>query len=202
MKIISRYIGCMLFSGLIITGAKAQDVPSSKTNKKHTFTIYAGLGPDFYFNNLTISKNYVRELNYAFVTRFMWEPEHFLSLGFETGYNRLYHINESPTSGSQVKIVNAAIPIQLVISMKFLQNFYGSFTMGQSVLLNNVSTRYNGATNTINATSVSLGDFGLNMGYRKLISDRFFLGSELKIFYSSKLDDRNLGLIFMAGYRL
>ena len=202
MKIISRNIGCMLLCCLMITSAKAQGVLPSKTTPKHKFTIYAGFGPDFYCNNLTISKNYVRELNYAFVTRFMWEPEHFLSLGFETGYNRLYHINESPTPGSQVKIVNAAIPIQLVISMKFLQNFYGSFTMGQSILLNNVSTRYNGVSTTINATSVSLGDFGLNMGYRKLVSDRFFLGSELKIFYSSKLDDRNLGLIFMAGYRL
>ena len=123
----------------MVSLGKAQDIATSKSLKKRKFTLYTGLGPNFYFNNLVISKDYVRELNYAFVTRFMWEPEHFLSLGFETGYNRLYSIKESPNANSQIKINNAAIPIQLVVSMKFLKDFYGSFTMGQSILLNNVS---------------------------------------------------------------
>ena len=185
----------------MVSSGKAQDIATSKSLRKHKFTLYAGLGPDFYFNNLVISKDYVRELNYAFVTRFMWEPEHFLSLGFETGYNRLYSIKESPNANSQIKINNAAIPIQLVVSMKFLKDFYGSFTMGQSILLNNVSTLNNGISNQTNATSVSLGDFGLNLGYRKSINDRVFLGTELKLFYSSKLNDKNMGLLFMTGYR-
>ena len=85
--------------------------------------------------------------------------------------------------------------------MKFLKDFYGSFTMGQSILLNNVSTLNNGISNQTNATSVSLGDFGLNLGYRKSINDRVFLGTELKLFYSSKLNDKNMGLLFMTGYR-
>jgi hypothetical protein len=202
MKRISIYISFILFFCFVFTYGKAQDLLSTKTIKKHKFTLYAGLGPDFYFNNLTVSKDYVREFNYAFVTKFMWEPEHFLSLGFETGYNRLYSIKENPTANSQIKIYNAAIPIQLVISMKFLKDFYGSFTMGQSILLNKVSTLNNGISNNVNATNVSLGDFGLNVGYRKAINSRVFLGSELRGFYSSKLDDKNIGLIFMTGYRL
>jgi hypothetical protein len=189
----------MLFAAVTsIVGA--QDLSTSKVVKKHKFTLYAGLGPDFYFNNLVVSKDFVHELNYAFVTRFMWEPEHFLSLGFETGYNGLYSIKES-FPNSAVKIVNAAIPLHLVISMKFLQHFYGNFTMGQSILLNYVTTTNAGVTNKNNATTVSLGDFGLGVGYRKSINERFYLGAELKGFYSSKLDDQNIGLIFMTGYK-
>ena len=202
MKFSSKHICSFLVFCLMITYGEAQDLTVTKTIKKHKYTLYAGFGPDFYFNNLTVSKQYVRELNYAFVTRFMWEPAYFLNLGFETGYNRFYSIKENPIAGSQVKITNAAIPIQLVISMKFNTDFYSSFTMGQSILLNKVNTTNNGSTNNINASSLSLGDFGINIGYRKLISSRLYLGTELKGFYSSKLDDKNLGLMFMTGYRL
>jgi hypothetical protein len=202
MKLFSKYICLFLFFCLILTYGKAQDLAVLKTIKKHKYSLYTGFGPNFYFNNLDVSKLYVRELNYAFVTRFMWEPAYFLSLGFETGYNRFYSIKENPTAGSQIKIINAAVPIQLVISMKFKKDFYSSFTMGQSILMNKVRTSNNGSTNNINATSVSLSDFGINIGYRKLISSRVYLGTELKGFYSSKLNDRNLGLILMTGYRL
>jgi hypothetical protein len=112
----------------------------------------------------------------------------------------LYSIKES-SGNNEVKIVNAAIPIQLVISMKFLQHFYGNFTMGQSILLNKVTSTNAGVTNENNASNLSLGDFGLGVGYRKSISERFYLSAELKGFYSSKLDDKNIGLVFMTGYR-
>jgi hypothetical protein len=190
---------CLLFCTISVA-ALAQDLNSTKPSKKRLFTVYAGLGPNFYINNLEVSKKYVREWNMAFVTRIMWEPEHFLSLGFETGYNGLYSIKEAGTN-SEVKISNAAIPLQLVISMKFLKQFYGNFTMGQSILLNKVSTTYNGVSNTNNASNVSLGDFGAAIGYRKSISERFYLGTELKGYYSAKLDDQNLGLVVMTGYR-
>jgi hypothetical protein len=180
----------------------AQDLSNGSKPKKHRFSIYAGMGPSFYFNNLEVSKQYVREFNFAFVTRFMWEPENNLSLGLETGYNGLYSIKENPTVVSQVKISNAAIPIQLVISMKFLQDFYGSFTMGQSILLNKVYTKTPLGEQRSTASNLSLGDFGLAAGYKKSISPRVYLGAELKGFYSSKLDDKNLGLVFLTGFKL
>lgn len=195
-------LGSVLLMVLASTIAlHAQDLSNAAKPKKHRFGIYAGLGPNFYFNNLEVSKQYVREFNFAFVTRFMWEPGHNLSLGLETGYNGLYSIKEKPTVVSEAKISNAAIPIQLVISMKFLQDFYGSFTMGQSILLNKVYTKTPLGEQRSTATNLSLGDFGLAAGYKKSISQRLYLGAELKGFYSSKLDDKNLGLVFLTGYR-
>ncbi len=193
-----KYGCCLLFCAVCFIG-NAQE--KSTPIKKHKFTLYAGVGPNFYFNNLVIAKDYVREFNYQFVTRFMWEPEHFLSLGFETGYNRLYSIKDNSAANNEVKINNALIPLQLVISMKFMQHFYGNFTMGQSILLNNASSSNNGTNTKVNATTFSLGDFGIAVGYRKIISPRFYLGAELKGYYSSKLNDKNIGLVFMSGYR-
>jgi hypothetical protein len=191
---------CGIFFCILFFIGNAQET-SAKTIKKYKFTVYTGLGPNFYFNNLVLAKDYVGEFNYQFVARFMWEPEHVLSLGFETGYNRLYHIKENPSATSEVKITNALVPLQLVISMKFLKQFYGNFTMGQSVLLNNVTAANNGNSQQTNASNVSLGDFGLAVGYRKSFNTRFYLGSEFKGYYSSKLNDKNIGLVFMSGYR-
>jgi hypothetical protein len=167
--------------------------------KSHRWTFYGGLGPNYYFNNLEIAKNVVTEVNYSFVARLMWEPDYRLSLGFETGYNRLYSINETGAILGKVEIANAVIPIQLVVSMKFWDNFYGSFNVGQGILLNRVSTSNFG---NFDANVVSLGDFALTFGYRRDINDRWRIGAELKGYYSTKLDDKNVALVFMGGYRL
>ncbi len=182
----------------ITSNCNAQELPSVNTKKKHKYTLYMGVGPNYYFNNLVLAKDYVRELNYSFVTRFMWEPEFFVSLGFETGYNKLYTVKGDPAATNGAKIVNASIPIQFIISMKFLKDFYGNFTMGQAIRLNKVTTN---ASGDYNASNFSLGDYGIGVGYKKIISQRISLGTELKGFYSSKLDDTNMALLFMAGYR-
>jgi hypothetical protein len=188
-----------LFFCVLCIAVTAQEQKSEDPDKKHRFTLYAGLGPNYYLNNLVLARGYVNELNYSFVTRFMWEPEHFLSLGFETGYNRLYTVTTTDeNTGSPVRIVNAAIPLHGVVTMKFSEHFYGSFNMGQAILINKTTTDTNGQ---INATGFSPADFGLTAGYKKILSRRIMLGAELKGIYSFKLEDRTIGLILMAGYR-
>ena len=183
---------CFAFRGM----AQTNDAKSVKT---HHFTFYAGVGPNYYFNNLVLAKNKVNEFNYSFIGRIMWEPKHNLSLGIESGYNQLYTLNaDLPAPRGNVHIVNVAIPIRIVVSMKFYQHFYASFNMGQSILLNKVRTSEYG---TIDASTLSFGDFGLDIGYKRLINDRIYLGSEIKGSFSSKLQDKNIALVFFAGFR-
>ncbi len=193
-KILIGILACC--AAFVDVNAQADE---SVSGKKHRWAVYGGIGPNYYFNNLEKAKDKVTELNYSFVARLMWEPEYFLSLGFETGYNRLYSISGTGPVLGDVSIVNVAIPIQLVVSMKFSKNIYGSFNVGQAILLNNVSTQFKG---NFDASVLSLGDFAATVGYRKDISERFTMGTELKFYYSGKLDDRNVALLFMAGYRL
>lgn len=188
--------------GLLVCCSVVSEVSAqteSAPGKKHRWAVYGGIGPNYYFNNLEKATDKVTELNYSFVARLMWEPEYFLSLGFETGYNRLYSLSGTGPVLGDVSIVNVAIPIQLVVSMKFSKHIYGSFNVGQAILLNNVSTQFKG---NFDASVLSLGDFAATVGYRKDISERFTLGTELKFYYSGKLDDKNVALLIMAGYRL
>jgi len=193
-RIAKIFIGILMCCSMLQATAQNENV---RTKKDRHFTVYGGIGPSYYFNNLVVGKKGVNEFSYSVVGRFMWEPEYFLSLGFETGYFKLYTADYA-TGNNTAHISNIAIPIQLVISMKFLKNYYCNFSMGQSLLLNKVTTS---ASGNFDATTLSLGDFGLTVGYRHTMSERFFLGTELKGYYSSKLDDRNIALAFIGGYR-
>jgi len=122
---------------LISTNLVAQ-TQSSTAEKRDKFAVYAGIGPNYYFNNLILAKDFVNPVNYSIAGRIMWEPEHLLSLGIETGYYRLYTVSfpEQP----EIEISNSAIPIHVVISMKILKKFYVNFSSGQTILKNDVYT--------------------------------------------------------------
>jgi hypothetical protein len=124
----------------------------------------------------------------------MWEPEYRLSIGLESGYNRLYTIHTP-----DVHIINSSVPIQVVVSMKFLKSFYGNFSYGRSIMVNKVSSANYG---NFDATAVSLADVTLTVGYRRKLNEKISLGTELKFYYASKANDENLALVFMCGYRL
>jgi hypothetical protein len=189
-KILTTILICCSAVGLM---AQTND---NKPPKKRRFAFYAGVGPNYYFNNLVIGKNLVNELNFSAVGRFMWEPEHLLSIGIESGYVRLYTMDAN--GPGHAHIVNSAIPIQLVISMKFLKSFYFNFTLGQSKLLNKVTSDSSGDFNT---SAWSLADFGGTVGYKYKLKNRISVGAEAKYFYSTGFIDRNIALVFMIGYR-
>jgi len=181
---------------LVGSTAWAQSEVGEKT---HRWVVYGGIGPNLYFNNLEIATDKVKPLNYSFVARLMWEPEYFVSLGIETGYNQLYRMSGSNPATGNVSIINSVVPIQGVVSMKFSDHIYANFNLGFGLLFNNVSTEKLG---NFDASVMSLGDFAAALGYRKDISERFTLGAELRGYYSGKLQDKNIALVILAGYRI
>lgn len=192
MKIYKLYIAGLICFFSTNLSAQTESLPSAKKDK---FAIYAGVGPSVYFNNLVLAKDKVQTLNYSFTGRIMWEPEHHLSLGLESGYYRLYSMSfpEQP----EIAITNSAIPIQVVISMKFLKTFYFNFSSGQTILINKVHTPKNGDNN---ASTLSLGDYAGTLGYKYKLKNHWSILAEVKFFHASKLDDKNMALLFLAGY--
>ena len=192
-----------IFVGVVLcciaSNSNGQSNDSPPVQKQHKFVFYGGFGPNYYFNNLVVAKKKVNEFSYSFVGKLMWEPENNLSLGIESGYNRLYSVDaELGIYTGTINIVNVAIPLQLVACMKFLENYYCSFSFGRAILLNKVSTSDFGK---FDASSLSLGDYTLSVGYKRPINNRFLLGAELKGYYSGKLEDKNIALVFMGGVR-
>ena len=174
--------------------ASAQE-SAAKQPKRHRHSVYLGVGPNYYFNNLAAFKSEVRELNYSFVGRYMWEPEHRLTIGFETGYYRLYSLKLGGPNQNSIK--NSAIPLQLAIGMKFAKSYYFNFAIGRSILINDITTNADG---NFDATTLSLADVSTTVGYKKKLNERFSLSSELKWYYASKASDMNLALAVVVGY--
>jgi hypothetical protein len=194
MKYSKHYLIILFcFFSLNLIAQKDNQVQS----KKHRFSIYGGAGPNYYFNNLVTARKDVQPWNYSLVARIMWEPEHFIGLGFESGYYQLYKVNYTETSMSPAQVTNIAIPIQLVVSMKFLKNYYADLSVGQTSLLNKLSNTNMG---DVKATSWSLADFGVTLGYKYHIGERLSLGAETKFFYSTKNNDSNLALVVVAAF--
>jgi hypothetical protein len=189
-----------LVPALLLAGALGLQASGQSTEKaqlkKRKFVLYAGFGPNYYFDNLQFEGSLVNKINYSFVGRLMWEPEHLLSVGIESGYYRLYTVNAPAPSNA--RIANSAIPLHIVVSMKFLKHYYFDFSMGQSLLENRVHSPVYG---DFNANSWSLADFGAALGYRHLFNQRFTLGAELKYFYSTRNVDENLAIVAVGGFR-
>lgn len=180
---------------LVLTASSLPASAQAGQENRHRFSVYLGAGPNFYFNNLVFLKNRVNELNYSFSGKIMWEPEHRLSIGLETGYFRLYGIDLSGPKNTKVR--NSAIPIQLVVTMRVMKSFYGSFSIGRAFLINDVTTD---AYGNFDATTFSLADFSATVGYRKKLNDRYSIGIDAKYYYSSKAEDANFALLGMVGY--
>ena len=200
MSIVRTLRITIIFLGILMCCSIHQATAQNKnvsTKKDRRYTVYGGIGPSYYFNNLVVGKEGVHEFGYSAVARWMWEPEYFLSLGVETGYFRLYSADYANGSNN-AHITNSLVPIQLIVSMKFLKNYYCNFSMGQSILINKVTAS---ASGNFDASTVSLGDFGLTAGYRRSLNERLYLATEIKGYYASKLDDKNIALVFLVGYR-
>lgn len=189
----------IIFSvSLIATRSVAQSAQTEPA-KYRKFAVYAGVGPSYFFNNLVAFKNDVNSFNYAFSLRFMWEPQHsFLSLGLESGYYRLYSVET--TQPVDAKVINTAIPIQFVVSMKFSKEVYANWSMGQSFLFNKVDVP--SSSDNFDAQATSLADFSATVGYRFIQKARISYAAELKGYYSSSYANGTISLLFIVGFKL
>jgi hypothetical protein len=183
----------------LITGHTLAQNGEGETGPYHKFSVYAGAGPSYFFNNLVILKDNVSNFKYAISARFMWEPQHsFVALGFETGYYRLYTVNSTQP---KAKVSNSSVPLMFVVSMKFSKKFYANWAMGQSITFNKVgdtdSSQYN-----FNAKTWSLSDFSATFGYRFVQKPKISYAVELKGYYSSGYENATIALLFIVGFKL
>ena len=181
---------------LVSLAAFCQD-GENQSRKKGRWVVYVNAGPNYYFNNVVVGKDLVKEFNYAGTVKFMWEPEFRLSLGVETGYYRLY--TAKGTGQGKVDIVNSATPLHFVAAMNFVRNYFFDLAIGPSFLKNKVHSETYG---DFDGSSVSLADFSGTLSYRFNWNGRFRLGFGPRFFYSSHLNDKSLALLFIAGYKL
>lgn len=133
--------------------------------------------------------------------RIMWQPEHLLSLGLETGFIQFYTLSQSNVDTdfgvTDIETKLTAVPILIVYSMKIIDQVQINLGTGLYILYSTVDSH----NNKVTSSQVSSG-FMLSGSYSYPLNNSFSLGGELKWNYVNKINDGSLSLQFVLKYVL
>ena len=187
-------ISFLIFFFLFASGIFAQT-----DSVEYSLNLDFGFGPAKYFSELEYNDFY-GGTPYTFTVRGMWQPEHLLRIGLETGYVPIYFLKtklyDTVYGDTDVKLSLSSIPIVAIFSMKtydYLEIFGG---IGGFILISDVTSFGNRVTNT---SWSNVYEFGMNYLYP--VSDKIKIGAELKSYYILKLENFDLVFQFMIKYK-
>ncbi|MFM8913007.1 MAG: hypothetical protein ACKOE6_08855 [Flammeovirgaceae bacterium] len=188
-----RVLATILFFVWMAYGASAQ-----QHQQRHRFSVTGGVGWTHYINSLKIGTNAAFEDHLGGSFKILWEPEHRLALGLETGYFRFYSVEG--TSPVNPRVVGRAtlsvVPIMFNVRCRVVNNFYLSTGTGVAFLL----SRIEGVGGSIDSSQTSLSNFQLSGLYLKPVSTHWRLGAEFKFLSVDKTEDDCLSLMAVASF--
>ncbi|MDZ7624392.1 MAG: hypothetical protein U5J96_08125 [Ignavibacteriaceae bacterium] len=156
-----------------------------------------GLGYSRYFT--TMDYDDLNQNGFSGTVKVMWNPEHLLSLGLESGYQYLYSLDVSDFStefgNTNVKASMYTVPIFIVFAMKVLPNI--KLTAGSGVYLLFNSGELFG--DELSSNQISIGAH-MGISYTYPITNSMAVGGELLYSYFSKLQDQTIALQFVFVY--
>ena len=156
-----------------------------------------GVGYSRYFT--TIDYDDLNQNGFSGTVRVMWNPEHLLSLGLESGYQYLYSLDVSDYStefgNTNVKASMYTIPIFIVFSMKVLPNIKLSAGSGVYLLFNSGEA----FGDELSSNQISIGAH-MGISYTYPINSSMAIGGELLYSYFSKLQDQTVAIQFVFAY--
>ena len=164
---------------------------------KTTFTIVGNVG---YVRNVSHFETPIPGINQngaAGSLRFMWQPGHLLSAGFEVGSTRVYSVEQPMVDGSTLDATLNAVPILAVFSMSPWQRLHLNLGTGFAISKSSVSSLGNDAS----ASGFGYA-FMASAGYLVPVGTRFGMGGEVKFLRMNQYDDNNLSFNLALSYRV
>jgi hypothetical protein len=164
----------------------------------YSLTTEIGLGYSRYFTTMDFSN--LNKNGFSGTLRVMWNPEHLLSIGFETGYQRLYSIDVNDQSTefgtTDFSASMTAVPISAVFAMKLSPNIRLLGGSGMYLLFNNGEI----FGDVLESSQISIGMFA-GISYSYPITNTITVGGELLYSYYSKIQDQTVALQFLFVYK-
>ena len=189
----------IVFAALIIslTAGLSQSY-SQSDDSEYAVTAYINAGYSRFISELDyedLNKN-----GFSGTIRLMWEPEHLLSIGLESGYLQLYDITTQITYEDTITFNGSseltAVPILAVYSMELFENF--KLSVGSGIFL--LTSKVDALGNPVNSEQVSTGVMG-SASYYHPLSHTISLGGEIKYYLINKIEDGDLTLQLSLQYR-
>lgn len=156
-----------------------------------------GVGYSRYFTTMDYDK--LNENGFSGTIKVMWNPEHLLSIGLETGYQYLYSFNydgyETEFGTTDLSASMYTIPVFIIFSMKILPNVKLSAGTGVYLLYNSGES----FGEEISSNQLSIGGHA-GISYTYPLNESISIGGELLYSYFSKLQDQTVALQFLFVY--
>jgi len=169
-----------------ITSAYSQEKKDTIVKKRlNYYSLTIGTGWSHYINSMELGKENAKEDFIDLSLRFLWEPEHRLSLGLETGYYRIFSVKSDSTNEMAGEAKLYALPLLLVVRMRIVDHFYLSVAPGMALLFSKVDAAGNKSSSMI----LSAANFEATASYIYPLGKRFSVGGELRFFSIGKTND-------------
>jgi hypothetical protein len=172
---------------------------SQSVDSEYAVTAYINAGYSRYISELDNSD--LNKNGFSGTIRLMWEPEHLLSIGIESGYLQLYDFNSQSSldDGTTFNVSSelTAVPILFVFSMKIVENFKLSVGSGMFLLTSKVDA----LNNPVNSRQISTGVLAAG-SYLYPLSHTISLGGEVKYYLINKIEDGDFNLQLSFQHKL
>ncbi len=158
-------------------------------------SMQVGVGWTHYYNRL-IGQNPISNDHLGTSLRIMWEPEHRLSVGVETGYYKLYRV--SLETGNDAHVDLSVIPVMANFRMRILKNFFITGGTGVIIMQSTVSSTGNESSSS---RVISYSNVQLSGLYLYHLTPQLAVGGELKFIWIDKTNDVIHGAQAIVSWR-
>lgn len=192
-----RYLAPVLFVVLLLPSLAL----AGGEDTTYSLVVYGGVGYTRNFSTFDPEPSGLGQNGFIGTARFMWEPEHLLSLGIETGYCQVYRIDQKgvPTEFGTTDLYASqnAVPILLMVSMRITDDI--KITAGSGVYLLYTYTK---SFATEASPMVMSGGIAVAVSYLRPLNRQWSIGGEVKHYSMTKFSDSNFSIQFMAAFRI
>jgi len=187
----------ILLSLLLLVSVAITDVTAQENDSLYNINLDVGLGPAFYFTKMDY-ENFYGNYPFVFTFRVMWEPEHLLRLGIESGYLPLFYLEskfyDTVFGSTEARLSLNSVPIIGVFTMEVFENFEIIGGVGGFILISEVSSFDNYVMHTSWSNAYELG-----FSYLYPINKKLKIGGEVKSYYITRLE--NYDLVFHVALK-
>lgn len=188
MRIIKIFIAIVAISSIAI--AQIDD-------KTYSLSTELGVGYSRYFT--TMDYEDLNQNGFSGTVKVMWNPEHLLSIGLETGYQQLYSLDvsdyDTEFGNTNVSASMHTVPIFIVFAMKIFPNIKLTAGSGAYLLFNSGEA----FGDALSSNQISIGAH-TGISYTYPINNSMAIGGELLYSYFSKLQDQTVAIQFLFVY--
>lgn len=168
------------------------------TDTTYKVNAVLGLGYSYYISSLTELDGF-NPHSFNATVKIMWQPEHLLRVGIESGYLSFYSYKQSGFTSeygtTDVKSSLSAVPIILIFSMELFKEFEISTGVGVYFLFSEIDSYDNKVS-----SSVFSNGYYSSVSYYYPLNKDIKVGGELKYYYISKIEDADISLQFVLKY--